>query len=198
MRRCLLLLSVALATSPTLSGCSSDGPLGGLGTTLSNSLRSVLPEDLANSWLGPREGSQEDELAQLRLKARRRKAAARAAAQKAQPARTGLDEVAVEKQARQNMLFDHYRTEGIDSLEAGHTADAIASFKKALQIRPGDTNATMWLDVAEHPERHTPPPTMEEGLPNETMPPGAPQAVPVLPGGLGQQGGPPPLPLPPG
>ncbi|MEB3238315.1 MAG: hypothetical protein VKO64_11915 [Candidatus Sericytochromatia bacterium] len=198
---------LAVLLTPALGGCGDVGPLAGVGTAVTDSLRAILPEDMANSLLGPATPVGNPELDRLRLRAKARKAAAKAAAEAAKPATDALDGQAVEQQTRKNMLFDHYRTEGIEAIESGRTADAVASFKKAVQINPNDANAKMWLDIAEHPENHPAEvPAAEanplEGLPGG-MPGGAPEAVPVLPAGAGRvvpqgNGAPPPLPLPPG
>ncbi|MEB3205646.1 MAG: hypothetical protein VKP57_13225 [Candidatus Sericytochromatia bacterium] len=211
MRPEVLTLLLAVTLAPALSGCGDDGPLAGVGTAVSDSLRAILPEDLADSLLGPAAVAGNPELDRLRIKAMARKAAAKAAKEAARPATEAIDDRAVEQQTRKNMLFDHYRTEGIEALEAGRTADGIASFKKALLIKPGDTNALMWLDIAEHPENHPAEVPVAEGNPLEGIPAGIPggipggfpQAVPVLPAGAGRampqgNGAPPPLPMPPG
>jgi len=207
MRPDIMTLLLAVTMAPALSGCGDDGPLAGVGTTVSDSLRAILPEDLANTILGPAAVQGNPELDRLRIKARARKAAAKAAEEAAKPAIDKLDEQAVTQQTRKNMLFDHYRTEGIEALETGRTADAVASFKKALLIKPKDANAMMWLDIAEHPENHPAAVPVAEGNPLEGIPGGLPggfpQAVPVLPAGAGRampqgNGAPPPLPMPPG
>ncbi len=50
-----------------------------------------------------------------------------------------------------NTDFDHLRTLGLEDLYAGRTADAITAFHQALALRPGDTNVTALLNLAEHP-----------------------------------------------
>ncbi len=50
-----------------------------------------------------------------------------------------------------NTDFDHLRTLGLEDLYAGHTAHAITVFHQALALRPGDTNVTALLSLAEHP-----------------------------------------------
>ena len=50
-----------------------------------------------------------------------------------------------------NTDFDHLRTLGLEELYAGQTAAAISAFHQALALRPGDTNVTALLNLAEHP-----------------------------------------------